>query len=76
MRTSPIRNAVTLCGFLIALLALTGCSESGSEGDSTSAPAIIEPADSQPTSSSQTTKAEALTVVFTNNIDGEIEPCG
>jgi len=76
MRTSPRRNAVTLCGFLMALISLTGCSESGSEGDTTSASAIIEPADSQGASSLQTTKAEALTVVFTNNIDGEIEPCG
>ena len=76
MRTNPIRNAVTLCGFLIVLLALTGCSESGSEGDATSSPAIVEPVDSREASSAQTTKAEALTVVFTNNIDGEIEPCG
>jgi hypothetical protein len=60
----------------MALLALTGCSESGSEGDATSAPAVIELADSQEASSSQTRKSEVLTVVFTNNIDGEIEPCG
>ena len=76
MRTRQTRTAFLLSIFTLAVFAFAGCSHSGSEGDSTPGKTVSETSGTGVSSSSDTTNTELLTVVFTNNIDGEIEPCG
>ncbi|MCP4869951.1 MAG: hypothetical protein GY898_14665 [Proteobacteria bacterium] len=62
----------------VAFAVLMGCGGGGSETTSTADPTTPEPEVAvQPSTGHETPSDSArLTVVFTNNIDGEIEPCG
>ncbi len=67
----------------VALLALVACGGGEApveEPESTSAPveevAPEAAAEEDPTGHDKPSASARLTVVFTNNIDGEIEPCG
>ncbi len=60
---------------LFTLLLLAGCGGEPTESSTTQEP-IVEK--TEPANSGAATVADGtrLTVVFTNNVDGEIEPCG
>lgn len=62
----------------VAFALLMGCGGGNSETTSTSDPTARAPEVAvQPSTGHETPSDSArLTVVFTNNIDGEIEPCG
>jgi ABC-type oligopeptide transport system substrate-binding subunit len=69
--------APPLAAFLLvgaALLSVAGCSNSS--GDTAQQPAAVDAAEIPATVDPASAPSGLLTVVFTNNIDGEIEPCG
>jgi hypothetical protein len=58
---------------LFALLLLAGCGGDATETSTGQEPIVESPAGP---AGNGVTDATRLTVVFTNNVDGEIEPCG
>jgi hypothetical protein len=67
---------IASCLFTAALL-LAGCGGSGGSDTSTAQAPIVDKAAPAPGGAGgAVTGATRLTVIFTNNVDGEIEPCG
>jgi hypothetical protein len=81
---SEIRSYVFLAVFLLVGLVACGgqqsSTEAGADGASTAVAALAEaasPAKAEERGDAPSSEVlPSLTIVYTNNIDGEIEPCG